>query len=146
MQVKIFRVEKDLPLPQYKTSGSAGFDLCTREEVEILPGEMARIPSNLIVQMPENWTLLILPRSSTFAKFGLTFPHSIGLIDSDFCGEKDEILIQVLNAGATPARVPRGTAIAQGLFLQTEKAQFVETQTVNADSRGGFGSTDEKQK
>jgi len=88
--------------------------------------------------------LLILPRSSTFRKKSLIFPHSVGLIDQDYCGPEDEIMIQVFNFGKDTIVVERGERIAQGLFMKTAVAEFVEVDAdfLGNDSRGGFGSTD----
>jgi len=96
----------------------------------------------VIVKCP-NLALLILPRSSTYRKKSLMFPHSIGLIDQDYCGTEDEILIQVINFGEKDITVKKGERIAQGLFVKTEKINFVEVEKnfLGKDSRGGFGST-----
>ncbi len=141
MNVQIHRIDTTLPLPKYETEGSFAFDFCARETTVIAPGKVGLIPSNVIVECPANLALLILPRSSAYRKTGLLFPHSIGLIDRDYCGGDDEILIQVLNFSDKPVTVERGHRIAQGLFVKTEKINFEETERPDKDSRGGFGST-----
>jgi len=145
MKVQIFRKDKSLPLPQYETAGSFGFDMSAREDTVIEPQTLALVPSNLIVKCPAELALLILPRSSTFRKKSLIFPHSIGLIDQDYCGPEDEIMLQVFNFGKEAITVKRGERIAQGLFMKTAVAEFVEVEAdfLGQDSRGGFGSTDE---
>ena len=144
MQVQIHRLDSTLPLPKYETPGSFGFDLTARSTMTIEPNQIGLIPSNVIVKCPENLALLILPRSSTYRKKGLVFPHSIGLIDQDYCGENDEIMLQVLNFGTESITIQRGERIAQGLFVQTPKVEFTEIEKafLGPDSRGGFGSTD----
>lgn len=142
MKVQIHRIDKTLDLPKYETQGSFAFDFLAREDTEINPGKVGLIPGNVIVKCPENLALLILPRSSTYRKTGLLFPHSIGLIDRDYCGGKDEILIQVLNFTEETIHIKKGDRIAQGLFVKTEKIEFEETHTPEETSRGGFGSTD----
>ncbi len=143
MQVQIYRLDKDLPLPKYETEGSFGFDFIAREKITIQPQEVGLIPSNTIIKCPKDLALLILPRSSTYRKKGLMFPHSIGLIDQDYCGENDEILIQVINFGKESIIIERGERIAQGLFVNTPKVEFTEIEKdfLGKDSRGGFGST-----
>ena len=71
------------------------------------------------------------------------FPHSIGLIDQDYSGPEDEIMIQVINFGKEAIIIERGERIAQGLFVNTPKIEFVEVDQdfLGKDSRGGFGST-----
>lgn len=143
MKIQIFRKDKALPLPQYETAGSFGFDLSARETTTIEPQELGLIPSNLVIKCPADLALLILPRSSTFRKKSLIFPHSIGLIDQDYCGPDDEIMLQVFNMGKKPITIERGERVAQGLFMKTAVAEFVEVDEdfLGTDSRGGFGST-----
>lgn len=146
MQVEIFRIDKKLELPRFETAGSFGFDFLARETTTIPPSARGLIPGNIIVKCPPHLALLILPRSSLFKKTNLIFPHSIGLIDQDYCGEKDEIMIQVFNLGKEEVVINRGEKIAQGLFIKTEKVDFAEIpeSLLGKDSRGGFGSTDKK--
>ena len=124
MQIPIHRVDSSLPLPQYATEGSFAFDLIARQDTTIMPRNIELIPSNIIIECPTDWALMILPRSSTPRKKMLVFPHSIGLIDADYCGEDDEIHIQVLNIGDTVVTVHRGERIAQGIFVRTERGGF----------------------
>ena len=141
MKVNIKRIDPTLPLPAYQTKGSVGFDFLAREEKTIPPGEIELIPANLIIQVPEGYSLILSSRSSTPRKFGLTKPHGIGVIDQDYCGPEDEIKIQVLNFSKTPTTVKRGERIAQGLFVRTDRLEFNEVETITEKSRGGFGST-----
>jgi len=115
MNVKLHRIDLSLPLPKYHTQGSFAFDLIAREDTTIAPQEMALIPGNIIVECPENLALLILPRSSTPRKKQLIFPHSIGLIDRDYCGPEDEIHIQVMNIGKEPVTVERGERMFEAM-------------------------------
>jgi len=141
MQVSIQRIDKTLELPQYSTKGSVGFDLITREDTTIEPNAIGLVPSNVIVQVPEGYVLLLLPRSSLPRKKGLICPHSIGVIDQDYHGPEDELLIQVQNITDEPVTVERGERIAQGLFVKADVAQWEEVESHNAQTRGGFGST-----
>ncbi|MBU2213602.1 dUTP diphosphatase [Patescibacteria group bacterium] len=141
MHIAIQRIDKKLDLPQYSTKGSVGFDLITREDTTIEPGKIGLVPGNVIVQVPEGYVLLLLPRSSLPRKKGLICPHSIGVIDQDYHGPEDEILIQVQNITQKPVTVLRGERIAQGLLVKIETAQWEEVETHGAQTRGGFGST-----
>jgi len=145
MQVKIKRIDTTLPLPVYKTAGSVGFDLVTRETTIIQPGAIARIPSNIVVQTPPGYMLLLTMRSSTpVKKPGLIKPHAIGVVDQDYCGPEDEIKFQVQNVSSVPITVERGEQVGQGIFVRVEQAEFEELTELVGASRGGFGSTDEK--
>lgn len=142
MKVKIIRIDKDLPLPRYETAGSIGFDILAREETTVLPGKIALIPGNIIVEVPKGYMLTIASRSSTPIKKGLLTPHGIGVIDHDYCGPEDEVKIQVYNFTDEPVKIMRGDKVAQGLFVRVDKFEWDEMNEINKDSRGGFGSTD----
>lgn len=141
MQVHVQRIDPSLPLPRYESNGAVGFDIVTRETTVIEPGAIALIPGNVIVRVPEGYALLIVPRSSMPRKKGLVCPHSLGVIDGDYHGETDEILVQVKNVTDAPVTVERGERIAQGLFVKIDTAEWVEVDGHGAASRGGFGST-----
>lgn len=141
MEVAVQRVDSTLPLPQYHSAGAAAFDLIARESVIVQPQEIALIPANVIVKVPEGYALLLLPRSSLPKKKSLVFPHSIGLIDQDYHGPEDELRMQVQNIGKEPVTVERGERLAQGLFVKIERAEWQETDDHGAKTRGGFGST-----
>lgn len=142
MKVNIKRIDPTLPLPVYETSGAVGFDFLARTDMTIEPGKIELIPGNVIIQVPEGYSLLIVSRSSTPRKMGLTKPHGIGVIDQDYCGPEDEILIQMYNFTAEPVTVKKGQKMAQGLFVKTDRLEFEEVLEMEAKSRGGFGSTD----
>ena len=141
MQVSVKRIDPSLPLPRHETGGSVGFDLITRIDTLIEPGQIGLVPSNVIVQVPKGHALLILPRSSLPRKKGLVCPHSLGVIDEDYHGPEDEIFVQVQNITSDPVVIKRGERIAQGLIVKVEKAEWSEVVAHEAKTRGGFGST-----
>ncbi|PIY77868.1 MAG: dUTP diphosphatase [Parcubacteria group bacterium CG_4_10_14_0_8_um_filter_48_154] len=147
LQAKIKRVDTTLPLPRYATAGAVGFDMVSRETVIISPKTLVRIPSNLIIEIPAGYALLVVPRSSTPKKKGLLIPHGMGVIDRDYCGPADEILIQLYNFTAEEVTVERGERIAQGLFTRIDRVEWKEVETMaHNDTRGGFGSTEPQSK
>lgn len=141
MKVKITRIDKELPLPEYHTEGAVAFDLIARENVIIASREIALIPSNNIIQTPEGYALVLVPRSSMPKKTGLTFPHGIGIIDQDYCGKEDEVKIQVYNFTDHEVIISRGERIAQGIFVPIEIAEWEEIDKSDNPTRGGFGTT-----
>ncbi|MCL4367461.1 dUTP diphosphatase [Patescibacteria group bacterium] len=146
MSIKIQRIDKDLPLPQYSTTGSVGFDFVAREETVIAPKQIALIPSNNIIEVPQGFALFVVPRSSMPRKTGLVFPHSVGIIDQDYSGPEDEIKIQVFNNTDQEVTVKKGERVAQGIFVKVEVEDWEEVAEISQISRGGFGSTDIKGK
>ncbi len=141
MKVKISRVDKGLPLPKYETAGAAAFDFLAREKVKIPSRSIGLVPGNVVIETPRGYMLVVVPRSSTPRKYGLLIPHGIGIVDSDYCGPADEILIQVFNFTDKVVVVERGERIAQGVFVKIARAAMTES-IINRRTRGGFGSTD----
>ncbi len=142
LEVNIKRVDSELPLPGYATAGSVGFDLICREDTEILPLTLALIPGNVIVQTPPGYMLLLTMRSSTARRKGLLMPNGVGIIDQDYCGVGDELMISVYNFRTEPVTVLRGERIAQGIFIPVGRFAWNEVEQVGS-GRGGFGSTGE---
>jgi|SRR3989344_1913907 len=141
MKVKITRIDKSIPLPIYKTKGSVGFDLITRRDTLIKGGELGFIPSNVIVEVPKGYALLIASRSSTPKKKGLLMPHGIGILDQDYCGPEDELLAHFYNFSKKDVLIKKGERMAQGIFVKVAIGKWQETSKIKKQSRGGFGST-----
>lgn len=144
MKVKIKRKDKELPLPVYETKGSVGFDIICAESALIKPKKIVLIPTGLVVETPPGYMLMIASRSSTPKKKGLSLPHGIGVLDTDYSGEEDEVLIQVINFTDKEVNVEKGEKIAQGIFVRVDIAEWEEVDKTRSESRGGFGSTDQK--
>lgn len=141
MNVRVKRIDAKLPLPMYETSGSVGFDFVAREETVVEARSLGLIPGNVVVEVPEGYMLVVAARSSAPKKKGLLTPHGIGVVDHDYCGESDEIKIQVYNFRDEAVVIARGEKIAQGVFVKIEKFEFEEVDEMRRESRGGFGST-----
>ena len=142
LSVRIKRLTAAVSLPRYETDGAAGFDLAASEDTVVAPGSVALIPTGLVVEVPSGYFLGIFARSSTPLKRGLMIGNGVGVIDSDYCGQADEIKIQVLNFTHAPVAVTRGDRIAQGLLLPVRRVQWTEVEHFpRAESRGGFGGT-----
>jgi dUTP pyrophosphatase len=140
LTVAIKRIDPALPLPMYATSGSVGFDLYCREETEVMPRQLARIPANVVVRTPPGYMLLLTMRSSTARRKGLLIPNGVGVIDQDYCGEGDELLLSVYNFKDEAVFVHYGERIAQGIFVPITRVVWQEVDAMG-QARGGFGST-----
>lgn len=139
MKARITRV-RDVPLPEYKTSQAAGFDIAVCEGGIIPPGGTLFLPTGLVIQAPEGHMLMISPRSSTFKKKGIRMANTIGIIDRDFCGPEDELQLFLWNPGTEPITVEAGERIAQGIFVKIEQVEWEEGSPAG-QTRGGWGST-----
>ncbi len=140
MKIKIIRVDKSLPLPEYKTAGAVAFDLYSREKATIPAGAIVVLPSNFIIQVPEGYALMLASRSSTMKK-GLFMVNGVGIIDQDFHGPEDEFKLPMQNFTNLPVTVERGERIGQGIILPIIKPEWEEVEKIKDESRGGFGTT-----
>jgi len=142
VDLKIKLVDTSLPLPKYETSGSVAFDLYSRIDITVPPFLPTIIPANIIVKIPEGYFLMVASRSSTPKKKGLIIANGIGVIDQDYCGDNDEIGLQVLNFTKEDVTVSKGERIGQALLVKIDKVDsFVQVEKMDEKSRGGFGST-----
>jgi len=139
MKVKIKRVDKTLPLPEYLTSGAVAFDLYSRLDVDVPPKSTERLPTNIVLAIPKGYMLEIKDRSSTLKRKGLLV--STGYIDNDYCGDSDEILLQVYNLTDDSVKIEKGERLGQGVFVKVEIAEWEEADVMGGDNRGGFGTT-----
>lgn len=138
--VRIKRIHPDAVLPRYQTEGSAGFDFHAVEDVTIKPGQLALVRTGLAIGAPQGYMLMACPRSSTYKNFGLVMVNSVGVIDSDYSGNEDEILLPLMNVREYDSYIKKGTRFAQAVFVQIGRFAFHETDDMGA-SRGGWGST-----
>ncbi|MFT3810094.1 MAG: dUTP diphosphatase [Micropepsaceae bacterium] len=144
MQIIVRRLDhnRDLPLPRYETAGAAGMDLlaAVAADVVLQPGARAIIPTGLQMAIPAGFEVQVRPRSGLAAKNGVTVLNSPGTIDSDYRGEIGVILI---NHGAEPFTITRGSRIAQMVIASVTQGALVEADTLDSTARGagGFGST-----
>ena len=67
--------------------------------------------------------------------------NGVGVIDPDYSGPDDEVMIQVLNVTDAPVEVRRGDRLAQGIILQSPRVTWQEVTELRAVTRGGFGAT-----
>ena len=142
MNLQIKLIDTTLPMPEYHTEGAVAFDLYARIETVIEPFKLTIVPTNLIIKSPHGYFILLASRSSTPIKKGLMLANGIGIVDEDYCGEKDEIGLQLLNFTQEPVTVSRGERIGQAMLVKTVRPEKIEqVSSMSAKSRGGFGST-----
>lgn len=140
MKVRIRRIDKSLPLPEYHSAGAAGFDFYCRETVVVSPKSLVAIPLNVALEPPEGHMLLVASRGST-PKRGIMIANGIGIGDRDFAGNNDEYKALVYNYTEAPVTVARGDRIAQGIFLECDRVEWEEVENLTNPDRGGFGTT-----
>ena len=141
MRLKIRRLDSTVPLPTYGTDESAGFDLAASHDATIAPGRIALVRTGLVIEVPTGHFLAIFARSSTPLKRGLLVANGVGVIDPDYSGPEDEVMIQVLNFTGSEVTVRSGDRLAQGIVLAAPRVTWQEVTEIRAETRGGFGAT-----
>lgn len=129
-----------LDLPAYATSGAAGMDVLSAENLVLRPGARHAVATGLALAIPPGYEIQVRPRSGLALKHGITVPNTPGTIDSDYRGELKIILI---NHSPDNFSIRRGDRIAQLVLAPVIAAHFVEVEELDETLRGegGFGST-----
>lgn len=111
------------------------------------------LPLGIAVKLPKGYEAHILPRSSTFKRYGIILANSEGIIDNSYSGNNDQWMFPAVST--RKVTIPKGTRIAQfrvqlsqratvwqkikWFFSGVPKIEYVDSLS-NTD-RGGFGST-----
>ena len=130
-----------MALPTYGTDEAAGFDLAAPHDVRVPPGQIVLVRTGLVIQVPTGHFLGIFARSSTPLKRGLMIPNGVGVVDPDYSGPNDEVMVQVLNFTDSEVQVTRGDRLAQGIVLPAPRVTWHEVTELAGVARGGSGST-----
>lgn len=115
-------------------------DLRAAETVEMKAGEYKLIPLGVGMKLPEGYEANIVPRSSTFKKFGVIQTNSMGVIDSSYSGDNDQWMFPAYALRDTVINV--NDRICQFRIRKVQPdIEFIEVEHLDEVSRGGFGST-----
>ena len=136
---------ENINLPKRSTAHSAAYDIEAATDI-VLPSfkigmKPTLIPTGLKAYMMNDEVLMILPRSSGPKKQGIVFPHSMGVIDSDYYGNIDNdghIFVQCINIKDEDVEIKKGDKIAQAYF---QKFLVTDDDDAIGERIGGFGST-----
>ena len=142
LKILVKKFDKNIKLPDYKTSGSSGMDLMAyiKNKITINPGKTVIIPTGIAVAIPKKYEIQIRPRSGLAAKKGITVLNTPGTIDADYRGE---IKIILINLSTKSFVVKSGDRIAQMILCPVAKGRLKEVKNLPKTIRGkgGFGST-----
>lgn len=142
MNIKIKYHNKDIEKMTQIPNGD-WIDLRAAETVAMKAGEFKLISLGVSMKLPDGYEAHVVPRSSTFKKWGVLQTNSMGVIDNSYCGEND--------IWRFPALAMRDTFIEEGdricqfrIVKKMEPVEFVEVEHMDDADRGGFGSTGAK--
>jgi dUTP pyrophosphatase len=115
-------------------------DLRSAERVDMGAGQFRLISLGVSMKLPEGYEAHVLPRSSTFKKWGILMTNSMGIIDESYCGDCD--------VWKFPAWAMRNTTIFKGdricqfrIVKKMPEVKFTEVEKMTDANRGGIGST-----
>lgn len=161
--LKMYKVHPDVRLPKHQTTGSACFDLSfdgsgkgvihvytknnkpvTRTysgSLTISPGDRALVPTGIIMDIPEGYSVRLHARSGTSLKQGIILGNGEGVIDSDYI---DEVFVILHNVSENSITINNGDRVAQAELVKNLEYTIEQTPArpmPKTNRIGGFGST-----
>lgn len=137
-QVKIKYHTNILPLE--KNEKGDWIDLRAAKDVDMTAGDYCLIPLGVSMKLPEGYEAHVVPRSSTFKKWGIIQANHMGIIDNSYSGDEDQWHFPAIALRTT--HIHKNDRICQfRLVKNQEPIEFIETDHLDEVNRGGFGST-----
>lgn len=115
-------------------------DLRSAETVEMKKGDFKLIHLGVGMKLPTGYEAHIVPRSSTFKKWGVIQTNHQAVIDESYCGDTDEWLYPVYALRDTV--INKNDRICQFRIVRKQpEIKFEVVVYLSDKSRNGFGST-----
>ena len=115
-------------------------DLRSSENISLKKGESVLIPLGVAMEIPDGYEAHIVPRSSTFKKWGVIQTNHCGIVDQAYSGNNDIFMMPVLAMRDTKIKV--NDRVCQFRIIEKQpNIKFVEVDDLGNADRGGFGST-----
>ena len=115
-------------------------DLRAAETVAMNTGDFKLISLGVSMKLPEGYEAHVVPRSSTFKKWGVLQANSTGIIDNSYSGTNDIWRFPALAMRDTV--INKNDRICQFRIVKRQPTvEFEEVDTLDSVDRGGFGST-----
>lgn len=163
-RLNIYKTHPDIVLPKFATKQAACFDLSFQSAgkteysgynsfnapftrpisngaIRIMPGDRILVPTGLIFDIPERYSVRIHPRSGLSYKQGLVLANLEAVIDSDYI---QETFVLLTNRSDVDITINNGDRIAQAEMIKSEEYvlwEIMEAPTQKTDRTGGLGST-----
>lgn len=114
-------------------------DLRAAETVDMIKGDFRLIHLGVAMKLPDGYEAHIVPRSSTYKKWGIIQANHMGVIDNSYSGPNDWWRMTALATRDTT--IHKGDRICQFRIMDRQpEIEFIEGKMTDED-RGGFGST-----
>ena len=142
-EIKIKYLNDDITRLEYIDGKSDWIDLRAAEEVELKAGEFKLIHLGVAMQLPEGYEAHIVPRRKKKKKWGIIQTNHCGIVDNSYCGPNDWWRMPVFALRDTKIEV--NDRICQFRIQKNQPTLvFNEVEEMEANNRGGFGSTGTK--
>ena len=128
-------------LPEVVQHGNF-IDLYVAKGCRLKEGEFKLIDLGVSVECPDGYWMQLVPRSSTFKKYGIIQTNSFGVIDTSYCGDNDIVMLPVYATRNTV--IPKGERICQFRLVRDIPFSIKSVNKLEGPDRGGFGSTGRK--
>lgn len=139
LEIKIKYHDKNLGKIEKLAVGD-WMDLRAAEQVDMETGDFKIISLGVSMKLPEGYEAHVVPRSSTFKKWGILQTNGIGIIDESYCGDNDIWKFPAL--AIRPTTIFKGDRICQfRIVKKMPEVKFTEVDHMEDKDRGGFGST-----
>ncbi|MGB0925488.1 MAG: dUTP diphosphatase [Minisyncoccia bacterium] len=138
MQIKIKKLNTNLPTPKQAYVGDAGVDVYASKKTILKPATCVAVPVGIALEIPDGYYAYITDKS------GLSITNKIktmgGVIDSNYRGE---IHAGLMNLSDKEYIFEVGDKVAQMIIQKTETVQFLEVEELGESERGEkrFGSS-----
>lgn len=145
MTLAVLTKYHDSEMPRLKKIKKGDWiDLCSIEDIYLTAGKFEKISLGISMEIPEEYEAYLLPRGSTFEKYGIIQTNSMGIIDNTFSGNND-----IWQMPVYPTRdifIPKYTRIAQFRIMdRMPEIALIEVAEMHNPDRSSFGSTGEQQ-
>jgi len=146
----------EIEMPEKYENGDL-IDLRCAEDTWMTHGEYKIIPLGFAAELPKGYEAWVVPRSSTFSKYGIILANSIGIIDESYCGSSDQWgfpaiclakyspcteVDRSLDLPTEKTFIPKGARIAQfRIMYHMQELDIRIVDHLDGKSRSGFGST-----
>ncbi len=139
LKLKIKKLDREAPLPDYAYFGDAGLDLYSNIDIEIKSSERVIIPTGIAMELPDGYVGLIWDKSSLGIKEILKTLG--GVVDSGYRGE---VKVGIINLSKKDFQISKGQKIAQMIIQKKENVKVEEVENLSESERNekGFGSSD----
>lgn len=163
--LKVYKTHPDVVLPKYQTDHAACFDLAFSAKgkteydgfnhdnapikrqihngtgIYFSPGDRIKVPTGLIFDIPDGFSVRVHPRSGLALKQGLVLVNAEGVVDADYV---DETFLLIVNTAVHGIWIREGDRVAQAELVRDIRPHLTEISEPPAkkgNRNGGMGST-----